>query len=60
MLGLLVHPGGLMRWGEEHHPGAKLLVDSVVQRPPLVILGGDVGSGKTELAETIGDAIARQ
>lgn len=60
VLGLLVHPGGLMRWGEEHHPGASLLVDSVLQRPPLVILGGDVGSGKTELAETIGDAVARQ
>lgn len=60
VLGLLVHPGGLMRWGEKHHPGARLLVDSVLNRPPLVILGGDVGSGKTELAETIGDAVARQ
>ena len=28
--------------------------------PPLVVLAGDVGSGKTELAETIGDAVARQ
>ena len=26
----------------------------------LVVLAGDVGSGKTELAETIGDAVARQ
>jgi AAA+ superfamily predicted ATPase len=32
----------------------------VLNRPPLVILAGDVGSGKTELAETIGDAVARQ
>ena len=31
-----------------------------MQRPPLVILAGDVGSGKTELAETIADAVARQ
>lgn len=60
VLGLLVHPGGLRRWREAHHPGAGLLVDSVLNRPPLVILGGDVGSGKTELAETIGDAVARQ
>lgn len=60
VLGLLVHPGGLIRWGAEHHPDATLLVDSVLQRPPLVILGGDVGAGKTELAETIGDAVARQ
>lgn len=27
---------------------------------PLIVLAGDVGSGKTELAETIGDAVARQ
>ena len=60
ILGLLVHPGGLMRWREKHHPGADRIVDSVLNRPPLVILGGDVGSGKTELAETIGDAVARQ
>jgi SpoVK/Ycf46/Vps4 family AAA+-type ATPase len=60
VLGLLVHPAGLIRWGEKHHPGAGLLVDAVLNRPPLVILGGDVGSGKTELAETIGDAVARQ
>ena len=32
----------------------------MLRRPPLVILAGDVGSGKTELAETIGDAVARQ
>ena len=60
ILSLLVNPRGLRRWGEHHHPGAKLLVESVLHRPPLVILGGDVGSGKTEIAETIGDAVARQ
>lgn len=60
VLALLVNPGGLRRWGQKHHPGASLLLDSVLHRPPLVILAGDVGSGKTELAETIGDAVARQ
>jgi SpoVK/Ycf46/Vps4 family AAA+-type ATPase len=60
VLGLLVHPSGLRRWGDEHHPGSNMLIDSVLHRPPLVILGGDIGSGKTELAETIGDAVARQ
>ena len=59
VLALLVHPGGLTRWGEEHHPGANKLIDSVLARPPLVILGGEIGSGKTELAETIPDAVAR-
>ena len=33
---------------------------TVLVRPPLVVLAGDVGSGKTALAETIGDAVARQ
>ena len=31
-----------------------------LRRPPLVVLAGDVGAGKSELAETIGDAVARQ
>lgn len=60
ILGLLVNPGGLREWAERHHPGAETLLDTVLRRPPLVVLAGDVGSGKTELAETIGDAVARQ
>ncbi len=59
ILALLVHPAGLTRWGEKFHPGATLLLDTVLNRPPLVILAGDVGSGKTALAESIGDAVAR-
>ena len=39
---------------------AKKSLDTVLRRPPLVILEGDVGAGKTELASTIGDAVARQ
>lgn len=60
ILGLLVHPAGLEAWANKHHPAAAVLLDTVLRRPPLVILAGDVGSGKTELAETIGDAVARQ
>lgn len=60
ILGLLVNPAGLSQWANKHHPGAEILLDTVLRRPPLVILAGDVGSGKTELAETIGDAVARQ
>ena len=44
----------------EFHPAAEKLIDAVLMRPRLVILGGDVGSGKTELAEAIPDAVARQ
>ena len=60
ILSLLVNPAGLQDWADKYHPGAQRLVASVQRRPPLVVLAGDVGSGKTELAETVGDAVARQ
>lgn len=60
ILGLLVNPAGLEAWAQKHHADAKGLLKHVLRRPPLVVLAGDVGSGKTELAETIGDAVARQ
>lgn len=60
ILAVLVNPAGLEEWARRHHPGAQALLDTVMRRPPLVVLAGDVGSGKTELAETIGDAVARQ
>jgi SpoVK/Ycf46/Vps4 family AAA+-type ATPase len=59
-LSLLVNPAGLDNWERKHHAGSKVLLDLLRARPPLVILAGDVGSGKTELAETVGDAVARQ
>jgi AAA+ superfamily predicted ATPase len=60
ILGLLVNQAGLEAWAQKYHPNAKQLLKHVLRRPPLVVLAGDVGSGKTELAETIGDAVARQ
>lgn len=60
VLAVLINPKGLEQWAHKHHPEAAALVDAVLRRPPLVILAGDVGSGKTELAETIGDQVARQ
>src|SRR6202790_2352935 len=60
LLGLLVNPAALEAWARSHHPGADQLLTTVLRRPPLIVLAGDVGSGKTELAETIGDAVARQ
>lgn len=60
ILNLLVNPNGLKAWADKHHPGMNGFLDAVLRRPPLVVLAGDVGSGKTELAETIGDAVARQ
>jgi len=60
VLGVLINPTGLRKWQGKHHADAGGLIDAVFRRPPLVVLSGDVGSGKTELAETIGDKVARQ
>lgn len=60
MLGILVNPAGLSSWASRHGFLGSHLLDLVQRRPPLVVLAGDVGCGKTELAETIGDAVARQ
>lgn len=60
ILGLLVNPTGIHQWAKDNHPAAKKVIDMVLGRPPLIVLSGDVGSGKTELALTVGDAIARR
>lgn len=60
ILAVLINPAGLQKWLSHYHAEATVLLDAVLRRPPLVVLSGDVGSGKTELAETIGDMVARQ
>ena len=60
-LGVLINPTGIHAWAKKHHKKDKMaLLDFVERRPPLVILAGDVGTGKTELASTVGDPVARQ
>lgn len=60
ILSLLINPNGVQDWLNKYHSGASLALNFVTRRPPLIILAGDVGSGKSELAQTIGDAVARQ
>ena len=60
LLSILIDPASLRAWSKKHHPEANGLLDFVERRPPLVLLAGDVGTGKTELAETVGDGVARQ
>lgn len=60
VLAVLVNPAGLTKWMEHYHPDAKELTDVLLRRPPLIVLAGEVGCGKTELAESIGDLVARQ
>ena len=58
-LSLLVSTDKLKEWQQKNYPLADSAIEYFFRRPPLVVLAGDVGTGKTELAETIGDAVAR-
>lgn len=58
-LRLVLNPRALMNWSQEHHKKQIKAIEAFTYRPPLFILAGDVGVGKTALAESIGDAVAR-
>lgn len=60
ILSLLIDPNGVQDWVDKFHKDARQVLNFVTRRPPLIVLAGDVGSGKSELAYTIGDAVARQ
>ena len=57
---VFLDPSGLEKWGRKYHGGTSRLLETVAARPPLVILAGDVGTGKTQLAESVGDPVARE
>jgi AAA+ superfamily predicted ATPase len=57
---ILLRPSLLDAWVNKHHAGTLGLVELLRDRPPLFIFGGDVGTGKTTLAETFGDPIGRE
>ncbi len=56
---VLLDPGLLEEWSERHYGKRVALVESFGDRSPLFVFAGDVGTGKTALAESIGDPIAR-
>ncbi len=56
---VLLKPEVLDAWAKEHHDGPIAAIRSVVDRVPLIVLTGDVGTGKTEIAETVGHPISR-
>ncbi|MGA8408020.1 MAG: AAA family ATPase [Candidatus Acidiferrales bacterium] len=57
---LLLDPESLTAWSTKHHHKKVKIIELFRDRPPLFIFAGDVGTGKTILAETFGDAIARE
>jgi SpoVK/Ycf46/Vps4 family AAA+-type ATPase len=58
-LELLLYPERVEAWSRKHHKTVIRLCSLLRQRVPLVLLEGDVGCGKTALAETVGDPLAR-
>src|SRR5207245_9358657 len=60
LLLIAFRPASVQQWAKKHHPKATAVLDWLGNRPPLAVLAGDVGCGKTELAESIGDPVARQ
>ncbi len=56
---LLLNPKLLDEWSIKHHGDVLPGVAKFHERPPLIVFSGDVGTGKTTLAESFGDPIAR-
>ena len=59
-LELLLYPDRVRAWGERHHGTGLRVVDTLAHRVPLVVFHGDVGTGKTALAESVGDALVER
>ena len=59
-LELLLYPERLETWSRTHHGRVLDACHRSRNRVPLVLFSGDVGTGKTALAETVGDALARR
>lgn len=60
LLRLLIDRDGLERWSKEQYRQRVPLVDSFLDRYPLVIFAGDVGTGKTATAESAVNALATE
>jgi AAA+ superfamily predicted ATPase len=59
-LRLLLDVEGVSAWSKRFYGQRVPLVDVAADRYPLVIFHGDVGTGKTEMAESASDALARE
>jgi SpoVK/Ycf46/Vps4 family AAA+-type ATPase len=55
---LLADPVRLQAWAQQHHQGEPAALALFRDRAPLFVFGGDVGSGKTALAESFGCDLA--
>ncbi|MEX0619125.1 MAG: ATP-binding protein [Pseudohongiellaceae bacterium] len=59
-LRLLLHIDKLDAWSKKHHRKQLPLCDLVAEQYPLVVFHGDVGTGKTAMAECISNRLAKE
>jgi len=59
-LRLLLNVGQLASWNRQHHGGRLALCDLVAEQYPLVIFHGDVGTGKTAMAECMANRLVAE
>ena len=57
---LLLNPRDLETWAQAQHGQPIALMKSLTASAPLFVFAGDVGTGKTALAESFGDDVARR
>jgi len=57
---LLLDPESVLAWAGKHHGKNLKIAEVLAERYPLVILHGDVGTGKTAFAEAAADRLCRQ
>lgn len=59
-LRLLLHVGELNLWNKKYHAGKLDICDLVAEQYPLVIFHGDVGTGKTAMAECMASKLVAE
>ena len=56
---ILLRPKEVENWSRQHYGEVVPLARSFDERMPLLLFAGDVGTGKTSLAESFPDKVAR-
>lgn len=59
-LKLLIDQDGLIEWSNKYHKIKLPVLETILDRYPLVLLAGDAGTGKTVSAEGIADKMVRE
>jgi SpoVK/Ycf46/Vps4 family AAA+-type ATPase len=57
---VLLAPQSVTEWSKKHHGKVIAATHFLADRTPLLVFSGDVGTGKTALAESFGDEVARR